>query len=64
MLDFLEALATHKQVVVWSCQTEMIKMYERRGFKAVRSVPVSEMGVPRNVLKRTDVRAVTMEKDC
>jgi len=61
MLDFLECLAPIRKVGVVSCQTNLIHMYEKRGYKVVEKKPIDDKNVPN--ISRNDLEFVIMIKN-
>ena len=59
MLDFTETLAEEAEVEVVSLRQDLLKMYEKRGYKKVSSVPAKTYFQD---LIRTDVQLITMIK--
>jgi len=65
MLDFVEGFSAKQTLTVWDCQHGLVKMYQKRGYQVVSSIPIEE-AVKRwqykPTLIRTDIQVMTMEK--
>lgn len=61
MFDFVESLAKIAQVDCVSCRTDLFPLYEKRGYKEVKRVPLEEYILP-EVLTRNGLEMVIMEK--
>ena len=62
MMDFVESLAPIQQVGVVSCRSDVMPIYEGRGYVAVRRDPLNEH-VPMKTLTRNDLEYVIMIKN-
>ena len=61
-MDFVESLAPIQQVGVVSCRTDVMPIYEGRGYEIVRKDPLSEH-VTTKTLTRTNLEYVIMIKN-
>ena len=61
LLDFAESLTKISQVEVVDCRTDLIPMYERRGYKPVDRVPVTSI-LPPEYLTRFDLDFIIYQK--
>jgi GNAT superfamily N-acetyltransferase len=61
LLDFAESLAPVSRIEVVSCRTDILPMYEKRGYRTVATVPITDI-FPESHLTRLDFEIITMEK--
>ena len=59
MLDFAEGLAPIQQVGVVSCRTDVMPIYEKRGYVIVQQDPIVDH-IPLKALTRTDIEYCIM----
>lgn len=61
LLDFAESLTEISEIEVVSCRTDVIPMYERRGYKPVDRVPITSI-LPLDHLTRLDLDFIIYQK--
>lgn len=61
LLDFAESLAEISEIEVVECRTDIIPMYERRGYKPVDRVPITKY-IPLSWLTRLDLDFIIYRK--
>ena len=61
MLSFVESFAPIQKLGVVSCQTNLIEMYERKGYSVVNKEPINDKNVPN--ISRNDIAFVIMMKN-
>ena len=62
MLNFAEGFAPISQVEVVSCRTDLIPIYEKRGYVEVGRRPLEEY-IPEEHLTRRGLQMVIMQKN-
>ena len=61
LLDFAESLTEVNEIEVVECRTDVIPMYEKRGYKPKSRVPVTSM-IPLESLTRSDLDFIIFQK--
>ena len=61
ILDFAESFANKSQLKTVSCRSDLLSIYNKRGYKEVRRYPV-EQDLPSEALTRTGLQMVVFEK--
>ena len=63
LLDFAESLAETSEMEVVSCRTDVLPIYERRGYKTIGTVPITDYLHP-SELTRLDLEFFILRKTC
>ena len=61
LFEHLESLAKHQDLFVVSCRTDVISLYQKRGYVVTKSQPVTDF-IPKDRLTRHDLDMITMVK--
>ena len=61
LLDFAESLAETSEMEVVSCRTDVLPIYERRGYKTIGTVPITDYLHP-SELTRLDLEFLILRK--
>ena len=61
LLDFAESLAPVNEIEVVECRTDVIPMYQRRGYREIRRIPITDL-LEVEQLTREDLQFIIMQK--